>query len=479
MWRNHTKLLSARLMSEFYVPIDAAIVDFSKHLNANPRTFLSSKFGDGKSFFLQKMKEEQGLNNEYEFLTIYPVNYQVVGNQDIFELIKRDILFQLMLHGMISNSVILKESEAFSWFVYMNGKSLVSDLLPYIAELGLEPEESATVLSAMKELKLFKRAKEQFNKFKNEQLATDDDRIDAFLEKTDSHYLYDCDAITKIIQKAIKDYQRRTHKKVALIVEDLDRIDPAHLFRVLNVLSAHIDYGYKYFVKPDASLVGNKFGLDNIVLVIDYNNLRQIYKHFYGERTDFNGYISKFLSSVPFYYSLEKQSYEYVVNKLSELTELNEDVIKLVFSTDLLIGKTIREIVQSFDIATSIIGSPIVKIDGRPVALNTSFVRVMAIFRRLKYTNYEIKQRLLELKAIKQELFVRYVLPYAFLCEKNVSGNACRICINNEDRRAHQVLLRLNKEIGIVSIESRWMRQGHEVESNFSEYIEKMFGYIA
>lgn len=405
-------------MSDFYVPIDAAIVDFSKHLNANPRTIFSSKFGDGKSFFLQRMKEEQGLKNEYEFLTIYPVNYQVVGNKDIFDLIKCDILFQMLLHDMISGSVALKDSEAFSWFVYMKGKSLAADLLPYIAELGLEPEESAKVLTAMKGLKLFKRAKEQFNKFKNEQLATDDDRIDAFLEKTDSHYLYECDAITKIIQKAIKDYQRRTHKRVALIVEDLDRIDPAHLFRVLNVLSAHIDYGYKYFVKPDASLVGNKFGLDNIVLVIDYNNLRQIYKHFYGVRTDFNGYISKFLSSVPFYYSLEKQSYEYVVNKLSELTALNEDAIKLVFSTDLLIGKTIREIVQSFDIATSIIGSPIVKIDGRPVALNTSFVRVMAIFRRLKYTNYEIKQRLLELISYKAGIVRAICSALCFLMRK-------------------------------------------------------------
>ena len=243
--------------------------------------------------------------------------------------------------------------------------------------------------------------------------------------------------------------------------------------------SAHIDYGYKYFVKPDASLVGNKFGLDNIVLVIDYNNLRQIYKHFYGVRTDFNGYISKFLSSVPFYYSLEKRSYEYVVNKLSELTELNEDVIRLVFSTDLLIGKTIREIVQSFDIATSIIGSPIVKIDGRPVALNTSFVRVMAIFRRLKYTNYEIKQRLLELKAIKQELFVRYILPYAFLCEKNVSGNACRICINNEEKQAYQVQLLLNKDTGTASVDIRYVRQGHEVESDFGKYIDSMFNYVA
>lgn len=464
-------------MSKFYVPIDAAIVDFSKHLNANPRIILSSKFGDGKSFFLQKMKEEQGLKNKYEFLTIYPVNYQVVGNQDIFELIKRDILFQLMLHGMISNSVILKESEAFSWFVYMNGKSLVSDLLPYIAELGLEPEESATVLSAMKGLKLFKSVKEKFEKFKIDQLQTDDERIEAFLKRTDSRFIYECDVITQIIQKAINDFQRRTHKRVVLIVEDLDRIDPAHLFRILNVLSAHIDYSYKCFVKPDKSLIGNKFGLDNIVLVIDFNNLKRIYKHFYGEYTDFNGYISKFLSSVPFVYSLEKQKCEYVVDKLVELTELGADIIKLLFPESLLQSKTIREIVQSFDITKSIVRQPIVRINRDIILLNTSFVRVMAILRRLKYTDGEIKEKFLALKETKKDLFIRFILPYAFLSQKVSHSNECVIYIN-DDMKAQQVALSLNVKTGTAYISNRWMRQGHEVESNFSEYIEKMFGYI-
>lgn len=461
------------------MPIDVAIRDFAKHINANPRTILSSKFGDGKSFFLQKIKEDADLKNEYEFLTIYPVNYQVVGNKDIFELIKRDILFQLMLHGMISNSVVLKDSEAFSWFVYMKGKSLVADLLPYMAELGLEPEESAKVLAAMKGLKLFKSAKKKFEKFKSEQLVTDDDRINAFIEKADSHYIYECDAITQIIQKAIKDYQRRTHKKVALIVEDLDRIDPAHLFRVLNVLSAHIDYGYKYFVKPDTSLVGNKFGLDNVVLVIDYNNLRHIYKHFYGERTDFNGYISKFLSSVPFAYSLEKQKCEYVVSKLSELTGLNVDVIKFLFSEELLMSKTIRENVQSFEITQSVVRTPVAIIDNEPISLATSIIRVMAILRRLKYTDAEIKEKILALKDEKQELFVRYVLPYVFMHQKNCSGGQCMICINNEEKSAHQVLLRLNKDTGTSSIETIYMRRGHEVETNFLQLLDSMFDYIA
>jgi len=466
-------------MSDFIVPVSGAVRDFAKHIEANPRTILSSRFGDGKSYFLQKVKEDEDLKNEYEFLTIYPVNYQVAGNKDVFELIKRDILFQLMLHGMVSNSVVLKESEAFSWFVSMNGKSLVADLLPYIAELGLEPDESVMLLAAMKGLKLFKNIKEKFEKFENDCLQTDDDRIDAFIEKADSSFIYECDVITQIIKKSIMDYQRRTHKKVVLIVEDLDRIDPAHLFRILNVLSAHMDYSYKCFVRPDASLIGNKFGLDNIVLVIDFNNLKHIYRHFYGERTDFNGYISKFLSSVPFPYSLEKQKDEYTVDKLAELTELHTDVIKLIFPEEVLYSKTIREIVQSFDVSKCVVDKPFVMIGSEKVLLNTSFLCVMAVLRRLKYTDDEIKVKLLSLKDTRQNLFVSYVLPYVFLTQNDNRRNECMICINDENKDAHQVTLTLDSDTGTALITAQWMRQGREVESDFGAYIDSMLSYIA
>ena len=68
-------------MKDFQVPVGSAIADFGKHLKAYPRTILSSKFGDGKSYFIQKIKNDPDLSKEYEFLTIYPVNYQVVGNK--------------------------------------------------------------------------------------------------------------------------------------------------------------------------------------------------------------------------------------------------------------------------------------------------------------------------------------------------------------------------------------------------------------
>lgn len=50
-------------MNGFKIPVNDAIVDFYRHLNAYPRTILSSKFGDGKSYFLQKVKEDPELRS--------------------------------------------------------------------------------------------------------------------------------------------------------------------------------------------------------------------------------------------------------------------------------------------------------------------------------------------------------------------------------------------------------------------------------
>ena len=44
-------------MDDLLIPIDNALKGFYEHIKANPRTVLSSKFGDGKSYFLDKFKK--------------------------------------------------------------------------------------------------------------------------------------------------------------------------------------------------------------------------------------------------------------------------------------------------------------------------------------------------------------------------------------------------------------------------------------
>ena len=251
-------------MEDFIIPIDDAIDDFFNHMKANPRTVLSSKFGDGKSFFLEKFKKNKDVMEHFAILSIYPVNYQVASNEDIFKLIKRDILYQLMLNEMISNNVIIPR-DIVLWFYLQNNKySLVADLMEHLSSIGIANENISPIITSIKSIKLFKDVKQKVDDFAHK--YSEEHLLDDFLKSADSKTIYEEDVITAIIKRAIKDYKNRTHKEVVLIVEDLDRIDPAHLFRILNVFSAHMDYCYKCFEKPTpTSLIGNKFELDNIV----------------------------------------------------------------------------------------------------------------------------------------------------------------------------------------------------------------------
>ena len=65
----------------FEIPVDGIIRRFYEHLNNHDRTILSAKFGDGKSYFLQKFMTDEKVKDDYVFLTLYPVNYQVEENR--------------------------------------------------------------------------------------------------------------------------------------------------------------------------------------------------------------------------------------------------------------------------------------------------------------------------------------------------------------------------------------------------------------
>ena len=75
-------------------------------------------------------------------------------------------------------------------------------------------------------------------------------------------------------------------KAGSFVIEDMDRLDPAHLFRIMNVSSAHMDYGYRSMLPIDSSLDGNKFGVSNVVFVMHEKNTEALFHHFYGECAD-------------------------------------------------------------------------------------------------------------------------------------------------------------------------------------------------
>lgn len=147
-------------------------------------------------------------------MTIYPVNYQVASNEDIFNLIKRDILFQLMLNDMISNNVIIPKDIALWAYIQNRKYSLVSDLINYVADIAVPCEYLPKIMLAIKGLRLFKDLKEKIEDFTKNN--NDDDILNEFVDKAGSNTIYEDDIVTAIIKRSVADFKRRTKKRCGL-----------------------------------------------------------------------------------------------------------------------------------------------------------------------------------------------------------------------------------------------------------------------
>lgn len=85
------------------IDVSEKVKDFVQYLDSTDRIILSARFGDGKTHLLNALRNDETANKEYEFFTIYPVNYSVAPNEDVFEYIKRDIIVQLNNQGLLNN----------------------------------------------------------------------------------------------------------------------------------------------------------------------------------------------------------------------------------------------------------------------------------------------------------------------------------------------------------------------------------------
>ena len=225
---------------KFLIPIDDAIEAFHHHLDAHDRTILSARFGDGKSFFLSHFMEDVDVVERYTFLTIFPVNYQVTENRDVFDLIKRDILLQMLLKGVIETEVKITKEVALALYLQCQPLSFAESFLPLLSELALNEDAAKAAAVALAGKKFFKSIKQKLIKIKEQ---TRDSQLEAFFDAVEKNPVVGQDAISLIIQQCLQQYRdKHPNKRVVLVIEDLDRIDPAHLFRILNIFSAHIDF---------------------------------------------------------------------------------------------------------------------------------------------------------------------------------------------------------------------------------------------
>ncbi len=466
-------------MDDFVIPIDGALEGFYEHMKANPRTILSSKFGDGKSYFLKEFKDAEFVKKDYVFLTIYPVNYQVASNEDIFSLIKRDVIYQLLWNEMISDDVAISNDIILWFFLQNKGVSLLADLLSNLSTVAIPNEYKPMVVAGLKSISLFKVIKDKFNKYKSE--IDESELLDKFLDEVDSHTVYEEDIITAIIKKAIEEYKQKTNKKVVLVVEDLDRIDPAHLFRILNIFSAHIDYCYKYGHKAEVSIAGNKFGLDNIVLVCDFSNIRKLFRHFYGGSTDFKGYIGKFLSSAPYTYSLYEERNKYIYEKLALVTECPLPVLKKIIREDYFDDKTIREIVHVLDLESRLQYQPFVYFEGRKVLLCPTMLRVLSVLRRLGFSDDDMKGLIEHIFKEDIDSFYRYIVPFLLLSQNEIKELNVDVYIAADDNnrpRVQQVYV--DEKTGKGS-PSMWQTYGsvRKKGNDFQLLVNNMLRYVS
>lgn len=248
----------------------------------NKQILFSGAFGSGKTTFLRDFAAE---NSDTIFIHIYPVNYTLHSNTDIYEILKYDIILELISLGFFKSEDVdnlLKYTYALSQTV----DGAVKKVFNLFSKTGKKLDELQGV---------FKTSFDKFSKIKN-------DLTDPLLSVLDfgnevdilKGYEYE-DFITSIIKEKIGILE----KNVVLIVDDLDTIDPEHLFRLISIFRAHIDHHTNE----------NKFGFDKIIFVADVNNLKTMYAHRFGSNDSFNGYISKLSSKDIFYFNPSKELY--------------------------------------------------------------------------------------------------------------------------------------------------------------------------
>ncbi|XZF16384.1 P-loop NTPase fold protein [Chitinophagaceae bacterium MMS25-I14] len=307
------------------ISIDKPQESFTIHLKQenNDRILFSGKFGTGKSYFLKKYFETRA--KDYNLFWISPVNYVVGANQDIFEWIKIDVAKELLTKYPLDNDEEpYSDNLIIQTYLYNNVGSLFTKLLKQILNNKVKDVTGIDVAET------FKKEFEEFKAFKD---ATEDGKdlnieaikkfINDSLESKGS--IYEDNLITRILRAYIEQLKADSEKQNILVIDDLDRLDPEHIFRILNILSVHNDH-----------FDSNKFGFDKVIVVCDLDNVESLYRHRYGEKADFEGYMEKFYTFEPFRYSLEDAIADYCMNDLSVGNILESDRITMALILKLL-----------------------------------------------------------------------------------------------------------------------------------------------
>lgn len=272
---------------------------------SNSQILFSGPFGSGKTTFLKTYFETR---NQYNVFRIFPVNYVLHENSDIFEILKYDIILELINKKAFSEPDIDKLTK----YVYSISQSIdhaLGKIINLFSGTGKSVVEVAEVIE-----KSLEKNQDDYTALGNPLLS-----VQTFLNTIKKYKKYaHNDYITSVIQEKLALLMDEGKAKNVLIVDDLDRIDPDHLFRIISIFSSHIDIDTQT----------NKFGFDKIIFVGDNENFRSMFFHRYGILNNYNAYISKLCSKSPFNFDPDRELYLQIVEIVSGIKFKYQDSVK-------------------------------------------------------------------------------------------------------------------------------------------------------
>jgi hypothetical protein len=377
---------------EIIISTEELLPEFQNHLSYenNYRILFTAPYGTGKSTFLNEFFKKK---DNYFTINLYPVNYSVSANEDVFELIKFDIILQLL--EKYPEQIKLQKEE---FSLLLRSQVFIQEKLKFmplfLAILGMVGKIGQ---SAKGLIDAAKKVNTEFKDFSKESSYDEQKTIEQYIsdEGNKKGSIYEMDDISALISdfiQRIKDELKAEprHESV-LILDDLDRLDPDHLFRLLNIFSAH-----------HVDERNNKFGFDKIIFVGDIENIRKIFHHRYGLGIDFSGYIDKFYSLAPFDFDNRKYVREKIADILYKI-DFDLRLIKLFPQTNEQFRNILRGVVNSFIDARLInlrmlLNYPPLKVPQRMFARNknniytttNSPIVVLFYFLRNFYGSFEV-----------------------------------------------------------------------------------------
>lgn len=276
------------MASKYLIDVTSPKKDFFDYISliGNERVIFSGVFGSGKTYFLNDFFKGTYQESFISF-HLYPTNYSVSKNEDIFELIKYDLLYQILCQQPQLEKFAPRLVDSLSLIGVTDSYKILAPFISYIPKIGKTVDKIITGLVEFKKLLDEKES----------QVTLDEGKlIKEYIERfeTTSGSIFENDVYSKLINTLVCRL-KESGKKVVLIVDDLDRIDPDHIFRILNVFAVH-------FNAYDLNENENKFGIDKVILCCDIDNIRSIFRNRYGADVDFNGYIDKFYSRGIYYF---------------------------------------------------------------------------------------------------------------------------------------------------------------------------------